>query len=222
MFPGVAVHIIQRGNNRAACFAAESDYLTYLATLRVLARRHECKVHAYCLMTNHVHLLVTPATDEACGLLMRDLGRTYVGYFNRRHARTGTLWEGRFRSSLTESAEYVLACYRYIEMNPVRAGMVARPGEYPWSSYAANSGMRSDSLVGAHCEYTALAFGNVARYCAYRGLFSAALEDRLVQAIRNAANGGYPLVSEFLRSRLEVDGVRVERASPGPRARSLQ
>ena len=121
ILPHVAAHIIQRGNNRAACFRVDSDYQVYLLQLRELARQLGCAVHAYCLMTNHVHLLLTPDHETACSLLMRDLGRSYVRYFNDRHERTGTLWEGRFRSCLVESAEYVLACYRYIELNPVRS-----------------------------------------------------------------------------------------------------
>lgn len=117
----------------------------------------QCELHAYCLMTNHVHLLLTPQDSEACSLLMRDLGRSYVQYFNRRHDRTGTLWEGRFRSCIVESAGYVLACYRYVELNPVRAGMVNHPSSYAWSSHAVNAGMRADPAVLPHCEFTALA-----------------------------------------------------------------
>lgn len=123
-FPGVALHVIQRGHNRNACFREESDYLVYLAHLRQLSAKHGCALHAYCLMTNHVHLLLTPGAAGACTALMRDLGRRYVQYFNRRYRRSGTLWEGRFRSCIAESAHYVLGCYRYIELNPVRAAMV--------------------------------------------------------------------------------------------------
>lgn len=130
--PGVALHVIQRGNNRSACFRADGDYLTYLAHLRYLAGKYGCDVHAYCLMTNHVHLLLTPSDTAGCGLLMRDLGRSYVPYFNRRYGRTGTLWQGRFRSCLVESARYVLACHCYIELNPVRAGMVSDARAFPW------------------------------------------------------------------------------------------
>src|SRR2546428_2248197 len=156
IFPGVAVHIIQRGNDRVACFRQDSDYLVYLAHLRQLSEKYECAVHAYCLMTNHVHLLLTPGAAGACTGLMRDLGQRYVQYFNRRHDRTGTLWEGRFHSCVVESAHYVLGCYRYIELNPVRAAMVDHPTGYLWSSYAVNSGMRSDPLVSPHPEFVAL------------------------------------------------------------------
>jgi REP-associated tyrosine transposase len=215
ILPGVALHIIQRGNNRNACFREDSDYLTYLAHLRHLSRKYECDVHAYCLMTNHVHLLLTPDAPDACGLLMRDLGRCYVRYFNRRHARTGTLWEGRFRSCIVESAEYVLACYRYIELNPVRAGMVGRASGHPWSSHAANSGMRADPMVKPHCEFAALTAD------AYRGLFEQPFEQTLLQSIREATNGGYPLASDSYKSSVIAPaGYRTGRGKPGPRVES--
>jgi putative transposase len=222
VFPDVALHVIQRGNNRNACFAHDSDYLTYLSTLRQLALKHECKVHAYCLMTNHVHLLLTPSSAEACSLLMRDLGRSYVLYFNRRHDRRGTLWEGRFRSCIAESSQYVMACYRYIELNPVRAGMVGDPGSYAWSSHAANVGLRPDPRLEPHCEYLALA--NVASPQAiYRGLFTQPLDEGMVRAIREATNGGYPLASKaFIASRLAPLGLRTQRGKPGPRAQPAQ
>jgi len=213
--PGVALHVVQRGNNRNACFSTDSDYLTYLALLRHLAGRYSCAVHAYCLMTNHVHLMLTPGAADACGFLMRDLGRSYVRYFNRRHQRTGTLWEGRYRSCLVESARYVLACYRYIELNPVRAAMVADAGAYLWSSYAANSGARWDPLLTAHAEYQALSEREAARWAEYRRLLALGLDGSLLKAIREATYGGYPLVSDAYKARLT--GCRLERGKPGPR-----
>jgi putative transposase len=200
ILPGVAVHVIQRGNNRVACFRHENDYLMYLAHLRQLAEKYDCAVHAYCLMTNHVHLLMTPGAAGACTGLMRDLGQRYVQYFNRRHERTGTLWEGRFRSCIAESAQYVLGCYRYIELNAVRAGMVDHPTGYLWSSYAVNSGMRADPLITAHAEFTALAADPDSRYAAYRGLFEQRLEPLLQKAIRDATNAGYPLASDAFKA----------------------
>ena len=156
VLPGVALHIIQRGNNRQACFRGDGDYLLYLLHLRELATRHGCAVHAYCLMTNHVHLLMTPSIEDALSTLMRNLGQRYVQYFNRRYGRTGTLWEGRFRSCIAESARYVLACYRYIELNPVRAGLTDHPGNYLWSSYRFNVDGLEDQLITAHPEYLGL------------------------------------------------------------------
>ena len=221
ILPGVAVHVIQRGNNRVACFSQDNDYLMYLAHLRQLSEKHECAVHAYCLMTNHVHLLLTPQTADACTGLMRDLGQRYVQYFNRNHERTGTLWEGRFRSCIVQSALYVLGCYRYIELNPVRAGMADHPTGYLWSSYAVNSGMRSDPLVTCHPEYLALASDGEPRYRAYRGLFEQRLEPGLQRAIRDATNGGYPLASDaFKHMVLAPQGYRTEPGQPGRPAKS--
>jgi REP-associated tyrosine transposase len=221
ILPGVAVHIIQRGNNRAACFLSDNDYLVYLAHLRQLSEKCECAVHAYCLMTNHVHLLVTPADAGAITTLMRDLGQRYVQYFNGRHERSGTLWEGRFRSCMAESAHYVLGCYRYIEFNPVRARMVDHPMGYLWSSYAVNSGMRSDPLVTPHAEYAALANEPERRFTAYRRLFEERLDPAVQQAIRDATNSGYPLASEtFKATVLAPLGWKMEPGKPGPRALS--
>jgi putative transposase len=184
--------------------------------LRELAAEQQCAVHAYCLMTNHVHLLVTPHAADACTALMRDLGQRYVQYFNRRYERSGTLWEGRFRSCVAESAAYVLACYRYIELNPVRAGMVSHPAAYPWSSYAINSGARSDPTVVEHPEFTALGRDRLARHAAYRSLVDETLHPSLVDAIRSATNSGNPLASESFKSRMIVpEGRMKERGRPG-------
>ena len=221
ILPGVAAHVVQRGVNRVACFRVEADYLVYLSQLRRLSAKHGCAVHAYCLMTNHVHLLMTPSTAQSVTALMRDLGRRYVPYFNGRHERTGTLWEGRFRSCLVESASYVLACYRYIELNPVRAMMVNDPAGYLWSSYAVNSGARSDPFVSAHPELTALAMDSQNRHAAYRGLFQTQMDEALLEAIRDATNGDYPLASEsFKTSVLAPTGWRTGPGKPGRRPNS--
>jgi putative transposase len=218
ILPGVAVHVVQRGVNRTACFRGDADHLVYLSYLTQLARRHECAIHAYCLMTNHVHLLLSPSASEACTGLMRDLGRRYVPYFNRKHGRTGTLWEGRFRSCLVESQQYVLACYRYIELNPVRAGMVNQPGSYLWSSYAANSGARHDPFISPHAEFDALSADVDKRQGAYRSFFADRLDEVLVQAIRDSTNSGYPLASDsFKTSVLAPLGWKTGPDKPGPR-----
>jgi putative transposase len=218
ILPGVAVHVIQRAINRVACFRSDSDYLVYLSHVRQLSAKYDCAVHAYCLMTNHVHLLLTPATPDSCTALMRDIGRRYVPYFNRRNERTGTLWEGRFRSCIVESARYVLACYRYIELNPVRAGMVADPAAYPWSSHAANGGVRHDPAVQPHAEFSALSSNPERRGAAYRSLFAEELDDDSVEAIREATNRGYPLVSDaFKESVIAPLGWKVAPEKPGPR-----
>jgi putative transposase len=221
ILPGVAVHIIQRGNDRMACFRHDNDYLMYLAHLRQLAEKYECRLHAYCLMTNHVHLLLTPGESGSCTWLMRDLGQRYVQYFNRRHERTGTLWEGRFRSCLVESAPYVLACYRYIESNPVRAKMVDHPVGYLWSSYAINSGMRTDPLIAPHPEYAALGIDIERRRAAYRSLFDRELDPALLRAVRDATNSDYPLASDaFKAAAISPLGRRTERQKAGRKAKA--
>ena len=154
--PDVALHVVQRGNNRQDCFHHDTDRIVYLTLLRDAAALRHCALHAYCLMTNHIHLLFTPPDEGACSLMMRDVGRDYAGYFNRRYERTGSLWERPFKSCLVDSASYVLACYRYIERNPVRAHMVDHPGAYLWSSYRGN-GVGNDRLLTPHAEYAALA-----------------------------------------------------------------
>jgi putative transposase len=217
ILPDVALHIRQRGNDGQYCFRHESDRLVYLSNLGEFCRRWRCALHAYCLMTNHVHLLLTPPDSQACALLMRDLGRCYVRYFNRRHGRTGSLWEGRFRSCLVESQRYVLGCHRYIELNPVRAGMVRAPDAYAWSSYAGNGRGREDSLLTPHAEYLALAETASRRCASYRGLFQDKEDRDLTAAFRAATDGGYPLVGNSLKARLAAQGARVERGKPGPR-----
>jgi putative transposase len=216
--PDIALHIVHRGNNRQACFVQDNDRLVYLSILRDLARLRHCAIHAYCLMTNHVHMLVTPPSETACSLLMRDLLRCYATYFNRRYSRTGGLWERPFKSCLVESSEYVLGCYRYVECNPVRAGMVARPAAHPWSSYAGNAGAREDPLLTAHVEYLALSAVDVLRHDAYRGMLSGDGDPAFLRQIREATEIGCPLVGARLKAKLEADGARLEPGTPGPRA----
>ena len=196
ILPCVAVHLTQRGNNRAACFRRESDYLLYLLHLRDLSARLQCAVHAYCLMTNHVHLLVSPPSAEACKALMKQLGQRHAQYFNRTYGRTGSLWDRRYDSSVAASARYVLGCYRYIELNPVDAGMVNHPTLYTWSSYRANALGRDDRIVNAHAEYLALGRDAETRRKAYAALFDDALDPSLVADIRAATRGGYPMGSD--------------------------
>ena len=216
--PDIALHVRQRGVDRQDCFRADTDRLVYLSHLRQLLRATRCALHAYCLMTNHVHLLLTPPDEASCGILMRELGQRYVPYFNRRYGRTGTLWEGRFKSCLVDSARYVLGCYHYIEMNPVAARMVPSALAYPWSSYAANVGVLDDECITPHVEYAALGSSPPSRRAAYQELFRAPPDPELVAAIRDATYGGYALVGDELKARLVADGRKhVERGTPGPR-----
>ena len=190
---GHPLHIIQRGVNRAACFAGDSDRTLYLALLEELAGHHACAIHAYVLMTNHVHLLLSADRVDGPSTLMKHLGQRYVQHFNRKHGRTGSLWEGRFRSSIVDSEGYLLRCQCYIEMNPVRAGMVERPDDYPWSSYASNANGAPSSVLAPHELYLSLANERSERLTAYRQLFAIAPSLDELREIRDAANGGFAL-----------------------------
>lgn len=211
--PNVPLHIIQRGNNRQACFFADADYRVYLDWLAEYADLTCCRVHAYVLMTNHVHLLISADRTEAPGVLMKALGQRYVQYVNRRYQRSGTLWEGRFRSCLTQDEAYLLTCQRYIELNPVRADMVPHPADYRWSSYRANAQGEADVLVKAHPLYDALGLDDASRQEAYRALFRDELEAGLVENIRRAANGNFALGDE--RFTLQMSAALGRRVAPG-------
>lgn len=196
ILPDVAVHLTQRGNNRAACFRRDSDYVLYLLHLRELCTRYRCAVHAYCLMTNHVHLLLSPPSAEACQALMKQLGQRYAQHFNRTYGRSGALWEGRYHSSVATTRRYVLGCYRYIELNPVEAGIVNHPARYTWSSYRANAMGVDDRLVVPHAEFLALGLDVAAQRHAYATLFEEALDPSLLEEIRASTRGGYPMGSD--------------------------
>jgi putative transposase len=182
--PGIAQHVVQRGNDRMPCFHDDDDRGAYLTALRQVATRYACAIHAYVLMTNHVHLLTTPSTAGAVSRMMQTLGRLYVAHFNARHRRTGTLWEGRYRSCLVGSRRYVLACHRYIELNPIRAAMVATPTDYAWSSHRANASDGSDPLLRRHAAYLALGSSSAERQQAYRALFDEVLTCEAIEEIR--------------------------------------
>jgi putative transposase len=167
-------------------------------------------------MTNHVHLLLTPAREDSAALMMKHLGQRYVQYVNRTYRRTGTLWEGRFRSCLTQSEDYVLACHRYIELNPVRAGMVAKPQDYRWSSYHANGLGRANALLTPHDEYRRLGKEDTERREAYRALFRAHVEEALTDEIRDATNGNFVLGDKRFQDQIaQTLGRRVVRAKAG-------
>src|SRR5688500_13119076 len=134
---GYPVHVVHRAVNRSTCFYRDTDYLSYLHLLAEHGRAFACAVHAYVLMSNHVHVLLTPDDGRGVSLLMKNVAQRYAQYVNRWHERTGALWEGRFKARVVTDDAYLLACHRYIELNPVRAGMVAHPSEYAWSSYRA-------------------------------------------------------------------------------------
>ena len=202
--PEIPVHIVQRGNNRQPIFFDDGDYRAYLNWLKEAGKRYGCDVHAYVLMTNHVHLLLTPQERDSASRALQYLGRRYVPYINQNYGRTGTLWEGRFKANLVQEEGYVMACYRYIEMNPVRAGMVASPGDYPWSSYRFNAaGEASDWLV-QHVRYQGLGSTAASRQTAYRQLFDNSLPPDLVSDLRCFLQTGTPLGNDKFRERIET------------------
>lgn len=184
----IARHVLQRGNNRAPVFSEMQDYNVFLGQLRECLTRSSCQLHAYVLMTNHFHFMVTPTLDSGISRLMHLLGAKYVRYYNDRHERVGTLWQGRYKAAIVNSDAYILACMRYIELNPVRAGMVERPGDYQWSSYRANAGERNDSLLTAHSLYEALSRDSFARGREYAKWVAAGLDDPAAEVIRAATH----------------------------------
>ena len=193
IIPNVPVHITQRGVDRCVTFISDDDFALYLWILRDASVRARCAVHSYALMTNHVHLLLTPADSDAPACLMRALGQRYVRYFNDRYRRTGTLWEGRFRSTIVDSDRYFWACSRYIERNPVRAGLVDDPGAYHWSSYRRNACGTDDGIVTPHSLYTSLGGDTDARRTAYRELCATEVPPVVVAEIRTAVRGRHTL-----------------------------
>jgi len=189
----VPLHIVQRGHNREPCFFAEEDYFIYLHWLGEALKETGCALHAYALMTNHVHLLLTPVDATLVPRLMISLGRRYVQYVNTTYRRTGTLWDSRYKSSLIQAETYLLTCMRYIELNPVRAAMVDDPAHYRWNSYRANAlGQTSDLLV-PHAVFLGLGRDDAARRQAYRTLFRPHLEQAAIDDIRLALNQSQPL-----------------------------
>ena len=181
---GIPYHVVQRGNNRLPCFLDDGDRLRYLCLLKDALLKTDCRLHAYVLMSNHVHLLVTPSTPGAVARMMQRLGRSYVSLFNARHGRTGTLWEGRYKACLVDSENYVLRCYRYIELNPVRARMIDDAAAYRWSSCAANVGQRPHSGLQPHGAYLALGDTSLQRAQAYRALLDESLSQETIEQIR--------------------------------------
>jgi putative transposase len=215
--PGEAQHAIQRGNNREPIFATEDDYRFYLDCLKKAAQAHGLSIHAYVLMTNHVHLLVTPDYEESLPRALQSVGRRYVQYFNYTYRRTGTLWEGRYRATVIDSERYLLTCMRYVELNPVRAGMVAHSVYYPWSSFAANAQGETDALLTPHELYCRLGRSSGERQAQYRQLFRAQLPKADVEAIRDSTNKAWVLGNDRFRQRIEDLSGR--RSAPLPKGR---
>ncbi|MBL8513508.1 MAG: transposase [Betaproteobacteria bacterium] len=214
---GLPLHIVQRGNNRSACFFNDEDRQLYLHWLGLYAQQTGCAIHAYVLMTNHVHLLVTPSRAEAPAKLLQSLGRRYVQYINKFYKRSGTLWEGRYKASLVHADEYLLACQRYIELNPVRAGMVAHPRDYDWSSYRANAEGKADTRIARHTLLNGLGTDDHERKQAYAALFNTELDPEVITAIRAATGKGQVLGGERFKD--EIAAMTNRRTTESKRGR---
>lgn len=214
--PDMPVHVFQRGHNKEPVFFDDEDYLVYLRFLRESAKACGCLVHAYVLMTNHVHLLVTPESSTAISTLFQCIGRHFVPYMNKAYQRRGSLWEGRHKGNVIESEAYFLSCMRYIETNPVRAGMVDHPAKYRWSSYAANAQGVDNAVIHAHEQYLVLGDRPETRQAAYRGLFEIKADANELDIIRASLCSGTPLGNEFFKQQIEVmAGRKVGLIKPG-------
>ena len=210
-------HVIQRGNNRQIIFANEEDMQAYVTWLKDYSIKYQVNIHAWVLMTNHVHLLCTPSNSTGISNMMQSLGRMYVLYFNKRYKRSGTLWEGRFKSCLVQSEAYLLQLYRYIELNPVRANMVNDPAQYPWSSYQCNALGNQDKLITPHPLYMSLGITSEKRGLAYQALFEHHVEGKLLNDIRQSANKGLALGNDKFIN--DVEALTGKTVSMGKRGR---
>ena len=214
--PGYPHHIIQRGNNRQAIFASTADYQMLLALLDENAQKFGVALHAYVLMSNHFHLLATPQTAEGLPQMMQAVGRRYVRYFNDKQGRSGTLWEGRYRSTLIETDRYLLACMAYIDLNPVRAGLVGEAKDYPWSSHGHYAGLRADRLLTPHPLFWTLGNTPFAREAAYAELVRAGITPAQQDALTRSALSGWALGDEnFVADLQKRTGRRVKKILPG-------
>jgi len=201
--PGIAQHIIQRGNNRQICFGDNQDIAAYACWLKEYSKIYNVDIHAWVFMTNHVHLLMTAHSKLGISKLMQALGRKYVQYYNFKYKRSGTLWEGRFKSCLVQSDKYVLACYRYIELNPVRAKMVENPKDYRWSSYAFNAVGKESDLQTPHPSYLALGKSKESRLKKYRQIFKGQLPQETINNIRITTQKGLILGTDSFKQQME-------------------
>lgn len=203
VIPNLPHHIIQQGNDLQPIFRDESDLLAFHGWMREAARQFKVAIHAYVLMGNHLHLLATPSDALGLARMMQWLGRFYVPYFNRKYERTGTLWQGRFKTSVIESEQYFLSCSRYIETNPVREGLVSHPGEYKWSSYAHHIGDKPDSLIADHPIYWGLGNTPFEREATYKQYVQQPAPQEEIESLGQAVKKGWALGSEQFQIQLE-------------------
>lgn len=213
----IPVHVVQRGNNRCDCFYSSEDKATFFKHMKQGAETFAVDVHAWVLMSNHFHLLVTPHADNSVSRFVQHIGRDYVRYFNRKYDRTGTLWEGRFDSCLIQTERYFLVCQKYIELNPVRAGIVRRPRDFHWSSYKTNAQGAKSSLARPHPAYLELGRTRSERLAAYRELFNEAIPADQIEQLREAPKRGFVFGSDSFRKRIET--ASGQRMTPKKRGR---
>lgn len=210
--PGMSIHAIQRGNNRIPIFDAPEDYRFFLRCVQEAIEEQELRVHAYVLMPNHIHLVVTPGTSSSLPATLQSVGRRYVYYFNHRYRRTGTLWEGRYRAAAIDTAQYLFTCMRYVELNPVRAGLAEDPKAFPWSSHGANAFGAVDPLLTPHDLYAHLAPTSDERCRIYRAMFGRPVPDAQLHAIRETTHKNWALGDAAFCQR--VADLAGRRASP--------
>ena len=212
----IPIHIIQRGNNRQVCFGSDDNHAAYAGWLKEYSKKYKVDVHAWVMMTNHTHLLCTPRQEKGISSMMQALGRRYVRYFNYEYKRSGTLWEGRYKSCLIESRTYLLKVYRYIELNPVRAGIVLSPEDYRWSSYRINALGKASDLCTPHPEYMMLGSDTPKRCSKYQALFEHHINEREIELIRSATNKGMVVGNDRFRKEIEaLTGRRVREKKRG-------
>lgn len=215
--PHQAHHIIQRGNDRQLIFRDADDHVVFLKWLREAAKTCKVAIHAYVLMPNHLHLLASPADATGLARMMQWIGRQYVPYFNKKYQRIGTLWQGRYKATIIDSERYFMTCSRYIELNPVRAGLVVAPGDFPWSSYAHHAGIKSDPLVTDHALYWALGNTPFDREIAYQALINQAITEEEITALNHSTLKGWALGSDIFKAQLAKQTQR--RVTPAKRGR---
>lgn len=212
---GMPYHLVQRGNNRQPCFSDVEDRLIYLGLWKAKSAQYGLPVHAYCLMSNHVHILCSNVSDGCISRTVKTVNGTYATYVNRKYGRTGTLWERRFWACLIQTRHYLLACYRYIELNPVRAGLVSMPHDYPWSSYQANA-LGKDSWIQTHDEFDSLGLSPEKRRMAYRRLFGQPLDEELTNQFRSGLRHSLPVGDDnFVTAMKEQFGLPADVCKPG-------
>ena len=201
---GVPQHIVQTGHNRLPCFFDDEDYQFYLKSLRTASDQYQVEIHAYVLLPNSIQIIATPRIDKGISSMMQSLGRRYVQYVNHRYKRSGTLWEGRYKSSLIDSENYLLTCYRYVELRPLHLGLVENLEEYPWSSYHHHCGEKKDWLIQDHRLFNALGDKDDERCNAYSSSFRYRFDRRMIDFIAETVNMGQVLGGDAFKDNIEA------------------